>query len=70
MNELENLYADYKRDLEGLLSFIKTLLNAAENEYNNLTSKDMEYNIEQIYEKTISLHDKLNIFVNALSDCE
>jgi len=69
MNKYENLYAEYKYDLEELVSFVKTLLNAAENEYNNLTFSDIEHNIGIIYNKLINLHDKINIIVNeSLSD--
>ena len=68
MNELESLYVEYKYDLEELISFIKTLLNAAENEYNYHTNKDMEHNIELVYDKLITLHDKLNILTKALSE--
>ena len=66
MNDFENLYAEYRYDLEELISFVKTLQAAAENEDYVLTQKDMEHNIEIVYEKLISLHDKLKILSDKL----
>ena len=66
MNNCENLYAEYRYDLEELMSFIKTLLAAAENEDFELTQKDMEHNIEIVHGKLISLHDKFELFSEKL----
>ncbi len=66
MKDCENLYAEYRYDLEELNSFIKTLLAAAENEDFELTHKDMEHNIEIIHDKLVSLQDKFELFSEKL----
>ncbi len=60
MNDCENLYAEYRYDFEELMSFVKTLLAAAENEDFELTQKNMEHNIEMVHEKLINLQNKFH----------
>ena len=57
MDNCENLFAEYKYDLEELVSFVKILSAAAENENYELTHKDIEHNLEIIQDKLISLND-------------
>jgi len=60
MENYENLYAEYKYDLEELMSFVDVLL-AAENEAYELTHKDIEHNIEILHDKLTNLHNKLEL---------
>ena len=66
MNDCENLYAEYRYDFEELMSFVKTLLAAAENEDFELTQKDMEHNIEMVHEKLINQQNKFHLLSDKL----
>lgn len=61
MEDYENLYAEYKYDLEELMSFVDVLLAAAENEAYELTHKDIEHNIEILHDKLTNLHNKMEL---------
>ena len=62
MEEIENLFAEYKYDSEELLSFINILLSAAEQEDTVITHNDIVHNIEILQERFIRLHDKFSSF--------
>ncbi len=66
MESCENLFAEYKYDLEELLSLINVLLAAAEQEDNVITHKDIIHNIEILQEKVINLHDKASLIKEKL----
>ena len=66
MNDCENLYTEYRYDFEELMSFVKTLLAAAENEDFELTQKDMEHNIEMVHEKLINQQNKFHLLSDKL----
>ena len=66
MKNCENLYAEYKYDFEELMSFVKILLVAAENENYELTNNDIEHNIEIIHDKLINLYERLNLLSEKL----
>ncbi len=61
MKDDENIYADYKYDLEELISYVKVLLTAAEQEDNKLTHKDIEHNLEILHEKLHRLYNQFCI---------
>ena len=66
MNDCENLFAEYKYDCEELLSFVKMLIAAAENEDVEIAHDDIAHNVEIIHEKLIGLHDKLKLLSDKL----
>jgi len=55
MHKIENLFAEYKYDFEELMSFVKILLAAAENENYELNQRDIEHNIEIVHDKLIKV---------------
>ena len=61
MEKLENLFVEYKYDLEELNSFINVLLAAAENEDTVLTHSDIVHNMEILHEKIEKLYDKASV---------
>lgn len=66
MEDCENLIAEYKYNLNELISFVKVLLAAAEQENTILTHEDMEHNIEMVYEKLVRLNDQITIIKETL----
>ena len=65
MEDCENLIAGYKYNLNELISFVKVLL-AAEQENTILTHEDMEHNIEMVYEKLVRLNNQITIIKETL----
>ena len=49
-----------------LISFVKVLLAAAEQENTILIHEDMEHNIEMVYEKLVRLNDQITIIKETL----
>ena len=69
MEECENLLAEYRYDLNELISFVKTLLIAAEQEETELTHEDIVHNTEILQEKLIRLNDKITLLQDKMFCC-
>ena len=69
MDDCENLLAEYKYDLDELISFVNVLLSAAEREDAEFSHEDIVHNTEILQRELIKLSDKITVLQDKMFCC-